>query len=219
MIDKSMLSDFIVEAVEHLEEMENNLLHLEQNREDTKLLNEIFRAVHSIKGAAQFVCIDKIAELSHKLENLLDLVRAGEKPLDENLIDLLMEAKDRITLLVGELEKHQREDSEIDDLLARILQTAEEPQPEEKPEELQASPPVEEGIIETDLAETLQQALEEQVPAPSQPEAAPALPHLVNETVNEQSDPELLEIFLQKLYNDIKSFKRLIATIDTAAAP
>ena len=120
MADLSMLPDFIDEAVEHLEELESSLLRLETQREDADVLNDIFRSMHTIKGAAQFVGIERISELSHKLENLLDNIRQGKQQLDEPCIDLLIAGKDRISRLVTELEKSQVEESEIDDLLQRI---------------------------------------------------------------------------------------------------
>jgi len=120
MADLSMLPDFIDEAVEHLEELESSLLRLETHREDADVLNDIFRAMHTIKGAAQFVGIERISELSHKLENLLDTIRQGEQQLDEECIDLLIDGKDRISQLVTELETSQAEETEISDLILRI---------------------------------------------------------------------------------------------------
>ncbi|MCK5517256.1 MAG: Hpt domain-containing protein, partial [Desulfobulbaceae bacterium] len=119
MIDSSMLPDFIIEAQEHLEELEGSLLHLEQEQ-DRDVLDDIFRAMHTIKGAAQFVGIDRVAELSHKLENLLDLIRREEQPLNEEIIELLIAGKDRISLLVDELQENQVEKSEVKDLLSHI---------------------------------------------------------------------------------------------------
>ncbi|MCI5132910.1 MAG: hypothetical protein D3904_15690 [Candidatus Electrothrix sp. EH2] len=102
MIDSSMLPDFIVEAVEHLEEMESSLLRLEQDyaekEVDKEVLDEIFRSIHTIKGAAQFVGIERVSELSHKLENLLDLIRRKEIALNATIMDLLIAGKDRLTL-------------------------------------------------------------------------------------------------------------------------
>ena len=75
MVDHSLLQDFITEATEHLEEMESSLLALEKDPDSRETLDEIFRAIHSIKGASQFVGLERISELSHKMENLLDLLR------------------------------------------------------------------------------------------------------------------------------------------------
>ena len=81
MIDLSMIPDFIVEAQEHLEELESNLLKLEISAHDPAIINDIFRSMHTIKGAAQFVGVERVAELSHKLENLLELCRQEEREL------------------------------------------------------------------------------------------------------------------------------------------
>ncbi|MCI5207782.1 MAG: hypothetical protein D3910_03075, partial [Candidatus Electrothrix sp. ATG2] len=81
MIDSSMLPDFIVEAAEHLEEMESSLLRLEQDYEDKEVMDEIFRAIHTIKGAAQFVGIERVSEQAEQL--IHDL---ATKPLMELLL-------------------------------------------------------------------------------------------------------------------------------------
>jgi two-component system chemotaxis sensor kinase CheA len=83
-------------------------------------LNEIFRSVHTIKGSSEYLGMERIAELSHRLESLLDLLRRGERAVDGAVIDLLISGNDRIGQLVGELDQHQAEQSAIDDLLARI---------------------------------------------------------------------------------------------------
>ena len=125
MIDSSMLPDFIVEAAEHLEEMESSLLRLEQDYEDKEVMDEIFRSIHTIKGAAQFVGIDRVSELSHKLENLLDLIRRNELTLNTAITDLLIAGKDRITLLVDELERKQVEETDVSDLVEQIRRVVE----------------------------------------------------------------------------------------------
>jgi two-component system chemotaxis sensor kinase CheA len=119
-MDLPMLPDFTVEAMEHLEEMENSLLQLEQDHENVDILNEVFRSIHSIKGAAQYIGLERVSELSHRLESLLDLIRQGKKPLNDETIDIFITAKDRINSLVNELESSQTEDSDIEDLLQRI---------------------------------------------------------------------------------------------------
>ncbi|WP_417911053.1 chemotaxis protein CheW [Candidatus Electronema sp. PJ] len=178
MIDTSMLPDFIVEAAEHLEELENSLLKLEQGKgkENREVMDELFRAVHTIKGAAQFVGIDRVAGLSHKLENLLDLIRKGSQPLTPAVTDLLIEGKDRLALLVEELERSQAEESEVDDLLARIKNIV------EGGGEESAAPP------------------QTEVP---QPYEEPRKGSLAEESMTEEYDEELYSIFLQQLKENI----------------
>jgi two-component system chemotaxis sensor kinase CheA len=179
-----MLPDFIIEAQEHLEEMEGSLLRLEQHKSGDyrEIMDEIFRSAHTIKGAAQFVGIDRIAELSHKLENLLDLIRKGEQPLTPAVTDLLIEGKDRITQLVEELERGQTEKSEVEDLLVRIRR-----------------------IVDGDAAaEPEEETTDEAAPPESAAEEAqPKHGSLAEESMNEEHDEELYSIFLQQLKENI----------------
>ena len=119
-IDLTLLPDFIVEAEEHLEEMEALLLKLVQQPDDLEVLNDIFRPIHTIKGGAQYIGLEKISRLSHRLEDLLDLLREGSMASNGEIVEILMIATDRIALLVKELEATQREDTEVDDLVARL---------------------------------------------------------------------------------------------------
>ena len=118
--DNSLLQDFITETGEHLEDTERNLLRLEQQPEDAGVLNEIFRSIHTIKGSSEYLGLERIAELTHKLENLLDLLRRGERGMDAGIIDLLIGTNDRMSQLVDDLAQHQQEQTPIDDLVARI---------------------------------------------------------------------------------------------------
>ena len=103
MIDLSLLEDFVTGAGESLDEMESALLELEAAPDSNELLNTIFRAMHTIKGAAQFVGLDKVSALSHVLEDLLDLLRNGQKQVTLEIIGLFIKTKDRISLLVTDL--------------------------------------------------------------------------------------------------------------------
>ncbi|MDJ0720002.1 MAG: Hpt domain-containing protein [Desulfobacterales bacterium] len=118
--ENSLLHDFLVETMEHLEEMENSLLQLEKSPEDPTTLDDIFRSAHTIKGAAEYLGMARIAELSHQLENLLDQMRRSERPADQATIELLIAARDRIGLLTEDLEQTGAEENAIDDLLDRI---------------------------------------------------------------------------------------------------
>ncbi|MGD9364607.1 MAG: Hpt domain-containing protein [Desulfobacteraceae bacterium] len=126
MSENSLLQDFITETGEHLEDTERNLLRLEQDPGDAETLNDIFRSVHTIKGSSEYLGMVRIAELSHKLESLLDQLRKGERSVDGAVIDLLMGCNDRIGALVGELDQHQAEQSSIDDLVSRLQQATEQ---------------------------------------------------------------------------------------------
>ena len=106
-IDLSQLPDFIVEATEHLEEMETLLLQLVENPDDLEILNEIFRPVHTIKGSAQFIGLAKVSVLAHRLEDLMDKLRDASMQATPVIVEVLIEARDRIVQLVKELEQTQ----------------------------------------------------------------------------------------------------------------
>lgn len=185
MIDSSMLPDFIVEAAEHLEEMESSLLRLEQDYEDKEVMDEIFRSIHTIKGAAQFVGIERVSELSHKLENLLDLIRRNEITLNTAITDLLIAGKDRITLLVDELERTQAEETEVSDLVEQIRRVVEG--------DTEAA---EDERIPDDTASG------EDEPPEEDPEVV-RTGLLAEENMSDEYDEELYNIFLQQLKENI----------------
>ena len=92
---------FYVEADEHLQHMEGALLQLESQPGDTELLNTVFRAAHSIKGASTTFGIDEVGKFTHVLENLLEKARDGELNTTPDLIELLLTSVDVIYGLVA----------------------------------------------------------------------------------------------------------------------
>jgi two-component system chemotaxis sensor kinase CheA len=90
------LSDFISEAQETIEALDKDLLRLEDTRHgqeaDPDTLNAVFRAAHSLKGLSAMFGVDRMAKLAHALEDRLDDVRMGRRPLDRATLDLLLGA-------------------------------------------------------------------------------------------------------------------------------
>ena len=107
--DKEMWEDFVVEVQENLEEFEPNLLLLEQHPDDRSILNDCFRNMHSIKGAANYMGFSKMAELAHKIENIMDMARQGEASLDQSTFDVIFKAVDLFRTLLSDIEKNQKE--------------------------------------------------------------------------------------------------------------
>jgi len=197
MIDSSLLQDFIPEAGEHLAEMESGLLQLETDPSNRDILNDIFRSVHTIKGAAEFVGLERISELSHKLENLLDLLRQGKKQANRDIIDTLIEAKDRISLIMDELESSRSEETLIDDLATRITRLTEGPEyyDAEGPEAYTVK-----QVCEEEPEEISVEATKEAIEVADQeiePEA------IESESYEEEHDKELFGIFIQQLKENI----------------
>ena len=119
-VDLSLTADFADESREHLEVLEGSLLRLEHDPKDADLLNTIFRSMHTIKGASEYLGFERIAELTHRLETFLDRFRDGQLTVDKVSVDLMIDARDRLETLVGEIETSGRESSAIDDLMTRV---------------------------------------------------------------------------------------------------
>jgi two-component system chemotaxis sensor kinase CheA len=92
---------FYVEAGEHLQLMEAALLQLESSPRDVELLNTIFRAAHSIKGASTTFGIDEVGRFTHVLENLLERLRDGALEANAPLVELLLSSVDVIDGLIA----------------------------------------------------------------------------------------------------------------------
>lgn len=95
---------FLAEVEELLLIMEDGLLKLEREGFDELSLNEVFRAAHTIKGGAALLDIAPLADATHLLEDLLDAVRCKRVPLDEQVLDTLLESLDWLSQAKGQLQ-------------------------------------------------------------------------------------------------------------------
>ncbi|WP_243311621.1 chemotaxis protein CheA [Fundidesulfovibrio agrisoli] len=103
-MDPELFADFIVEAKEHLETIEPNLLELEKNPDNLGLLNEIFRPMHSLKGASGFLGLNHINGLAHRAENILDELRKGKIAVTSGIMDVILAATDALRTMIDNLE-------------------------------------------------------------------------------------------------------------------
>lgn len=103
---------FFEETYEHLSEVEAGLLGLEHDPDDSGLLDQVFRGIHSIKGGAATFGIDAVAEFSHSLENHLDKLRAGERRNDTESSEAMLRSVDCLRALVeAALEETEPDDT------------------------------------------------------------------------------------------------------------
>ena len=103
-MDPEIFADFIIEAKEHLETIEPNLLELEKEPGNISLLNEIFRPMHSLKGASGFLGLNKINVLAHKAENIMDELRKGDMSVTAEIMDVILSATDALRQMIDNLE-------------------------------------------------------------------------------------------------------------------
>jgi len=115
---------FFEEAAEHLAVVEEGLLELEQHPEDVDLLNKIFRSAHSIKGTAGMFGFNAVAQFTHKMETLLDLLRNGQKAVSPSIADLLLKATDCLKTLIQSTKSGAAVDDEIVQRLTGELASA-----------------------------------------------------------------------------------------------
>ncbi|MDK2917411.1 MAG: two-component system, chemotaxis family, sensor kinase CheA [Candidatus Petromonas sp.] len=97
------LDIFIEESKEHLQNMNQLLLELETSPDNLDLLNEIFRIAHTLKGMSGTMGFNKIASLTHEMENVLQLIRNKEIPVTEYIIDVLFECFDTLEEYINKL--------------------------------------------------------------------------------------------------------------------
>ena len=94
--NEELLKDFFAEANGQVEILEQNILAIEDNPEDSDSIDEIFRAAHTLKGGAATVQMTELAEFTHLVEDLLDEIRSGNIKIDEHVVDCLLASIDVI---------------------------------------------------------------------------------------------------------------------------
>ena len=121
------LQMYVEESQEHLADIENDLLAIEQNGADIdeELVNKVFRAAHSIKGGAGFMGLTNIKELSHKMENVLGMIRSREMVPNPEVVNILLLASDALTNLISNVvESNDINVSEHIEALVRLAEGA-----------------------------------------------------------------------------------------------
>ena len=122
--DAELLKEFVVESQEHLADVENQLLTLESQGDqmDVALVNTVFRAVHSIKGAAGFLGLETLQGLAHREEEVLNKLRSKDLRPTSQVINTLLKATDKLKCLLDAIDTSNEEDvSEHMHALEQIL--------------------------------------------------------------------------------------------------
>ncbi len=97
---QEILEDFLVEAFELIEQMDQDLVELENNPEDLDLLNSIFRVAHTVKGSSSFLNFDVLTELTHHMEDVLNKARRDELKITPDVMDVILESVDMMKALL-----------------------------------------------------------------------------------------------------------------------
>ncbi|BAN49710.1 chemotaxis protein CheA [Metapseudomonas resinovorans] len=207
--DEEILQDFLVEAGEILEQLSEQLVELESRPDDMDLLNAIFRGFHTVKGGAGFLQLNALVECCHIAENVFDILRKGERRVDAELMDVVLQALDTVNEMFREVRERSEPTPATPELLAALARLAEpggaEPAPAAPAPVVEAPAPVAASADITDSEfEQLLDALADNASAEAE---APA-------TADDEITDDEFEALLDQLHGKGKS----VAAVEPEAA-
>ncbi|MES2771843.1 MAG: chemotaxis protein CheA [Pseudomonadota bacterium] len=119
---EDLLQDFLQEAAELLSDVDNKLVELEKTPEDKRLLNDIFRGFHTIKGGAGFLNAAELVTLCHLTENLFDKLRNAEMAMTQVLMDVILDATKSVRDMFGDLAQSVQPQAAPPEVLSALRQ-------------------------------------------------------------------------------------------------
>ena len=119
------LTMFLEESMENLQTLNESLLELEQNPNDVDKLNEIFRVAHTIKGMAATMGFTDLAELTHKMEDVLSEFREGKLKVTQDVVTVLFDCLDTLEKMVSNVEEGSDEKVEMQGIIDRLISISE----------------------------------------------------------------------------------------------
>ena len=197
---EDLLQDFLQEASDHLSDVDNKLVDLERNPEDLRLLNDIFRGFHTVKGGAGFLNATELVRLCHLTENLFDKLRNGEMALTTELMDTIMAATQGVRRMFGELSQLSQPRAAPEDLIADLRAALEGQAVPDNAAAAEAAPPTASAAPASSSAgdepdwQALHGALMGAAPAPVPAVATAATPASTDQGSTAVSAPEITPI-------------------------
>jgi len=116
-----ILDEFLLEAQEIFDQLDLDFVALEQNPDDKKLVGNIFRAMHTLKGSSGFFAFHRLEKVAHAGESLLSKIRDGVLALNEEITDALLGTSDRLREIVANIQKQRIESAGDDSALIEWL--------------------------------------------------------------------------------------------------
>ncbi len=116
-----ILQDFLVEAGELLEHLNEQLVELEQRPQDANLLNAVFRSFHTVKGGASFLSLTHLVEVCHRAEDVFNVLRNGERVIDAGLMDAILRVVDVVNSMFAEIHSGKEPSPSDPALLEELL--------------------------------------------------------------------------------------------------
>ncbi|WP_462379101.1 chemotaxis protein CheA [Pseudomonas sp. Marseille-QA0892] len=218
--DEEILQDFLVEAGEILELLSEQLVELESRPDDMDLLNAIFRGFHTVKGGAGFLQLNALVECCHIAENVFDILRKGERRVDAELMDVVLQALDT----VNEMFRQVRERSEptpaspaLLAALARLAEPASADEPAPAPiADVAPEPEPEAAQVSADITDTEFDALMGALG--NEPAAAPVAPASGDEITDDEFEALLDQLHGKGKFVEAPAPVAAAASVAPAAA-
>jgi two-component system chemotaxis sensor kinase CheA len=198
--DDEILQDFLVEADEILEGLNEQLVELESQPEDSDLLNAIFRGFHTIKGGAGFLSLEAMVNLCHKGEDVFNILRQGERVVDAEMMDTFLKVLDILNVMFEETKSGEYPTEADPDILAQLayyLDPDSSPVTESTPEPEVVEEPTEpatgdDEITEDEFENLLDEIHGDGAPGVSKSEASPP-PESASDEITEDEFENLLD--------------------------
>ena len=212
-LDKSgIIEFFLVEAGEHIQNLNSGLLALEKTPDDRAVIDELFRAAHTLKGSAAMMGFQGISDVAHKSEDMLGLFRSGSIPITRETLNFLFDSVDAVKLMVDGIASKKPEDPLIIENISQsfkgivdALRTAAASEPGRGAAD--SEEPDREWESSSELEPTLHEEHATAVPGPeSPPTALSTVPGPPSDTVPEEPAPlpskEELDLAWEKAFGE-----------------
>ncbi|AFJ02417.1 Signal transduction histidine kinase CheA [Methylophaga frappieri] len=219
--EDEILKDFMIEAEEILDGLNEQLVALESQPQDKELLNAIFRGFHTIKGGAGFLSLEAMVTLCHQGEDVFNLLRQGERQVDADMMDTFLKVLDSLNSMFDELKAgHYPSPAEpviLQQLSAYLDPSAPTPTPAPSPVPEAASTATDEDITDSEFEALLDQLHGTAAPG-SQPAAsshadtgAPAL--------SDSTEGDMTEEEFEALLDELQGKRPTPANLETKSEP
>lgn len=118
--EKEVKLDFLAEALQLLNDAEQAFMALEQDKNNSNLMNEIFRLAHNLKGTSRAVGFGDVAEFTHEMENLILKIKDGQIEITDAVVSLLLECNDHVSGMLKTLTRDMEAHFNSDEIIGKI---------------------------------------------------------------------------------------------------
>ena len=151
-VDQEILQDFLIEAAEILEQLSEELVELENDPENSDLLNSIFRGFHTVKGGAGFLSLTNLVDACLGAENVFDILRTGQRSVTPELMDVILQSLDTVNDMFAQVQAGDDPDPADPQLLEMLHKYCEPESADEASAPAPAAPAATDDLFDLDGA-------------------------------------------------------------------